>query len=382
LRLIALVVATVCVLALAAGTFALSYPGARATAINAGVDTDLARIYPGIFDAVLLVACAAALSLRRVWRFVAWLVLLVVIGALAAADTTHTLSIALPRRPMEATAAAAPWALLVIGLILLDAMARQSRPSRRALPPGQVAGPGQTHSAARYENGTLPPGGATTVPLSALLAHRAVTPTGQPQQPEAGKPAEAKPTKPQQPEAGKPAEAEPGKPQQPEAGKPAEAEPTKPQQPEAGKPAEAEPTKPQQPEAGKPAEAEPTKPQQPEAGKPAEAEPTKPQQPEAGKPASTEPGKPQQAEAGKPAEADPPQLPEPTPPQLGGRDEPSDADAEPSEPSAFFRRLRRSLVSPGRAAKDAKQASTEPAAGKPPASKEPTAQSPKAASGR
>jgi hypothetical protein len=78
----------------------------------------------------------------------------------------------------------------------------------------------------------------------------------------------------------------------------------------------------------------------------------------------------QQAEAGKPGEAEPPRLPEPTPPQPGGRDEPSDADAEPSEPSALFSWLRRSRTSPKAAAGNGKpapgkQAAARPAPGKP-----------------
>src|ERR1700678_1774167 len=82
LRLVALIVAVICVLALAASAVVLSYPGARDTALTAGVTPKLARIYPGLFDAVLLVACAAALALRGVLRAYAWLAILVVTAAI------------------------------------------------------------------------------------------------------------------------------------------------------------------------------------------------------------------------------------------------------------------------------------------------------------
>ena len=52
------------VVVLAAAAFVLSYPGIHAVALHAGVSRPLARIYPVIFDAMLVIACAAVLSLR------------------------------------------------------------------------------------------------------------------------------------------------------------------------------------------------------------------------------------------------------------------------------------------------------------------------------
>jgi hypothetical protein len=305
-RLLGLAVVAVCVLALAAGTFTLSYPGARATAVNAGVTGEMARVYPGILDAVLLVACAAALSLRGVWRLYAWLVTLVVIGTVAAADTVHALAIALPKRPMEATAAVVPWVVLLVGLSLLDAMVRQGRPSRKAVPPG----PGQPGTEAGYRNGVLPSHGATTVPLSALLAHRSVAP---PTTAPAAQPA-----------------------------------------------------------------AHPIPPVRSPTGGSSPPRATQPVTQPSAQPAAH----PEQPEAGKPAAIPAPTNPEPSPPPLGGRDDPSDADAEPSEPSAFFGRLRKSLSPSGKTGKDGKQAPAEPPASQPapsePAPTEPKASEPKA----
>jgi hypothetical protein len=169
LRLAALIVAAVCVLVLAAGVFALSYPGARDTALNAGVSADLARIFPGIFDAVLLVACAAALSLRGAVRGYAWLVILVVIAAVAVADATHAMSVALPRRPMEATVAVVPWAVLLIGFTLLYALVRQARPGHTLIQTDERPGLGLP---APPGNGRGSHAGTTVVPLSELLAVR------------------------------------------------------------------------------------------------------------------------------------------------------------------------------------------------------------------
>src|SRR5580704_17046060 len=64
LRLLALVAVAAGVGLLAAAAFVLSYPGIHAVALYAGVPPRLARIYPLIFDAMLVVACAAVLSLR------------------------------------------------------------------------------------------------------------------------------------------------------------------------------------------------------------------------------------------------------------------------------------------------------------------------------
>ena len=168
-RLAALTAAVICVLALAAAAFVLSYPGARDTARIAGVTPHLARIYPVIFDAVLVVACAAAVTLRGVLRACAWLAILVVIGTVAAADAVHAMSVALPKRPIEATVAIVPWAVLLIGFTLLYAMAWQAWPGRRTAA-ARAAANGRA-SAADQPGTTAKPAG-TSVPLSSLLADK------------------------------------------------------------------------------------------------------------------------------------------------------------------------------------------------------------------
>lgn len=179
-RLAALIVAGLCVLAVAAGVFAVSYPGVRAIAITAGAPPGLARIYPGIFDAVLLVACAAAFSLRGLARGYAWLTILVIATAVAAADAAHALTVIPPLRPLEAALAIVPWVLLLVGLTLVYAMARQRRPGRDAAAgaPGHGQAPAAGHAGtpAGMNGGAASGNGATVVPLSALLAGRPPAP--------------------------------------------------------------------------------------------------------------------------------------------------------------------------------------------------------------
>src|SRR5262249_61760365 len=63
LRLLALAAVAVGVILLAAAAFVLSYSGIHAVALSAGVSPRLARLYPLIFDAMLVVACSAVLAL-------------------------------------------------------------------------------------------------------------------------------------------------------------------------------------------------------------------------------------------------------------------------------------------------------------------------------
>ena len=89
-------------LALAAAAFVLSYAGLRDIVLHAGVTMRLARIYPGMFDAVVVVAGVTALSLprNRGWlRSYAWLAMLVAIAGVAAADALHATATHLPKRP-------------------------------------------------------------------------------------------------------------------------------------------------------------------------------------------------------------------------------------------------------------------------------------------
>jgi len=137
LRAVALTAVSAGVLVLAAAAFVLSYSGIHAVARQAGVSATLARGYPVIFDALLVIACAAVLSLRgagAVSRFYAWLSLVVLLGATAGADALHSTGTAVPHRTAALAAAIIPWILLLIGFGLLLAMLRHFRLHRAAAP--------------------------------------------------------------------------------------------------------------------------------------------------------------------------------------------------------------------------------------------------------
>ena len=64
------------------------------------MSAQLARFYPALFDAVLVIACVAAVMLRdaRWWaRCWAWLVVIVLLAAIAATDVLHAMSYGLQR---------------------------------------------------------------------------------------------------------------------------------------------------------------------------------------------------------------------------------------------------------------------------------------------
>ena len=145
-RLLLNIAVTIVVLAVAAAAFVLSYPGVHAIALQGGVSAQLARIYPGLFDAVLVIACVAAVVLRdgpwwaRSW---AWLVVIVVLGAIGATDVLHAADYTLRHRLTEGIVAAAPAVAVLLAFSLLLTMLRQSRPRPSAADHGPqgVAGP-------------------------------------------------------------------------------------------------------------------------------------------------------------------------------------------------------------------------------------------------
>lgn len=124
------IVVVIVVLALAADAFVLSYSGVHAIVVQAGVSTRLARFYPGLFDAVFVIACVAAVTMRgaRWWAlWYAWVVILLMVAVVGAADAAHAMNVTLPHRTIEGVVAAAPWVLVLLGFGLMLTMLRQSR---------------------------------------------------------------------------------------------------------------------------------------------------------------------------------------------------------------------------------------------------------------
>jgi hypothetical protein len=135
LRVAAVVAACVGVVALAGAAIVFSYPGLYAVALQARVSPWLARGYPLIFDALLVVVMAAALSLRTAgWpsKLLAWVTLLALVCATAGVDALHAVGHHFPAQAAAVTAAILPWALVLIAFLLLLTMLRHARARRLA----------------------------------------------------------------------------------------------------------------------------------------------------------------------------------------------------------------------------------------------------------
>jgi Protein of unknown function (DUF2637) len=142
LRLAALTAVVAGVVLLAAAAFVLSYSGIHSVALQAGVSPDLAKLYPVIFDAMLVVAGAAAMALRGAgwWsRFYAWACLIALLVAVAIGDAVHATGTALPERALRIAVAITPWVLLLLAFGLLLTMLRHFRKSRAAVAARQEA---------------------------------------------------------------------------------------------------------------------------------------------------------------------------------------------------------------------------------------------------
>jgi hypothetical protein len=142
-RLVNLLVALV-VIAIAAAAFVFSYGGVHAIALLGGVSKQLARYYPGLFDAVLVIASVAAVMLRdgRWWaRLWAWVVVIVVLAAIGATDVLHAINYTLPHRTTEGIVAAAPAVAVLLAFSLLLTLLRQSRTPAKAVAPVAVPVP-------------------------------------------------------------------------------------------------------------------------------------------------------------------------------------------------------------------------------------------------
>jgi hypothetical protein len=140
---VALIAVIIGVVLLAVAAAVLSYAGIHQIALAAGVSAGLARGYPVIFDAMLVIAFAAALALRGAgwWtRVYVWFSLLLLLGAVAAADAVHAMGIKLPAKPSAAAVAIIPWALVLLGFGLWLAMLRYVRRVRSARAGGKGAG--------------------------------------------------------------------------------------------------------------------------------------------------------------------------------------------------------------------------------------------------
>jgi hypothetical protein len=148
LRAAALAAVALGVMLLAAAAFVLSYQGIHHIALRAGVSPELAKLYPLIFDVMLVVAGAAALALRgaSLWaRCYAWGSLLILLAAMAVGNAVYATGTTLPAQPTKVAVAVIPWVLLLMAFGLLLELLRHFRSARSS---AAMAAPGATSSGA------------------------------------------------------------------------------------------------------------------------------------------------------------------------------------------------------------------------------------------
>lgn len=184
-RLVNVLVALV-VIAVAGATFVFSYAGVHAIAQIGGVSAQLARYYPGLFDAVLVIACVCVVVFRdgRRWaRLWAWLVIIIVLAAIGTTDVLHAMNYTLRHRPTEGIVAAAPVVAVLLAFSLLLTLLRQSRthvqPAPMATPLDVPALPAAVPAApmALPAAPASPPAPAETTPLEPRSAPAATAPS-------------------------------------------------------------------------------------------------------------------------------------------------------------------------------------------------------------
>jgi hypothetical protein len=168
LRLAALTAVIAGVILVAVAAFLLSYEGIHQIALQAGVSPGLARLYPLMFDAMLIIACAATLALRSAgWgaKSYVWVSLLLLVGAVAVGDALHATGVRLTGQAARATIAIIPWVLLLMGFGLWLVMLRQWRRTR-AMAAADGTGGGRaglaTAGSAVTAGGAAAAGGAVT----------------------------------------------------------------------------------------------------------------------------------------------------------------------------------------------------------------------------
>ena len=147
------------VVALAAGTFVLSYDDLRLLALRGGAARHWAFLYPSMVDGLVVVIILAILTARRSgWfsRALRWLLLMALIAGAGAAGVQRAVKgyAVLPDTPVNVGVAVAPWAILIIAVWLWVAMIKQvlSLRARRS----------------RSKNAIEPPAAVETVPATVV----------------------------------------------------------------------------------------------------------------------------------------------------------------------------------------------------------------------
>jgi Protein of unknown function (DUF2637) len=138
LRTLALVAVVVGLVALTTAACVLTYSSVHDFALRAGISPSLARIYPDIGDAMLVMAGCSVLALRGaglLGKVYGWLCFIGLLGVLAGSSVVHEAGLNMPLRAAEITAAVFPWALVLVAfglLLVLLRYAKRRRQNQRA----------------------------------------------------------------------------------------------------------------------------------------------------------------------------------------------------------------------------------------------------------
>ena len=161
LRTLALVAVVVGLVALTTAACVLSYASVHDFALRAGISRSLARIYPDICDAMLVMAGCSVLALRGAGllsKVYGWLCFILLLGALAASSVMREAGLNMPLRAAEITAAVFPWALVLVAFGLLLALLRHARRRRQTQRANSAAGDALAQSRAALEPPALEAG--------------------------------------------------------------------------------------------------------------------------------------------------------------------------------------------------------------------------------
>ncbi len=161
LRALALVAVVVGLVALTTAACVLSYSSVHDFALRAGISRSLAKFYPDICDAMLVMAGCSVLSLRGAGllsKAYAWVCFILLLGALAASSAVHEAGLSVPLRAAEITAAVFPWAVVLVAFGLLLALLRHTRRRRQGQKSGSAAADALASSRAALEPPALEPG--------------------------------------------------------------------------------------------------------------------------------------------------------------------------------------------------------------------------------
>ncbi|MER7505933.1 hypothetical protein AB0L05_34650 [Nonomuraea pusilla] len=146
LRRLGVALAGVAVAALTGAACALSFDDLRALAIAGEARRELAYLYPAAFDALLVVALVGVLLLRAAKPLVraqAAVVLVLLLGAAAAADVATALRVSFDPTRAAVGVALAPWVMLAVALwvwLLLIKHVQTARAAADAAGPAAGAG--------------------------------------------------------------------------------------------------------------------------------------------------------------------------------------------------------------------------------------------------